>query len=79
MARFHLANGARLERINWLGDISAAGLRRSAGMTVNYVYDLADLERNHEAYTTQGRVSASSRIERLARRSGSESGNWIIG
>ncbi len=54
MARFHLANGARLERINWLGDISAAGLRRSAGMTVNYVYDLADLERNHEAYTTQG-------------------------
>jgi len=68
VARFHLANGARLERINWLGDISAAGLRRSAGMTVNYVYDLADLERNHEAYTTQGRVSAARRICTMANR-----------
>ena len=74
VARFHLANGARLERINWLGDISAAGLRRSAGMTVNYVYDLADLERNHEAYTTQGRVSAARRIEAAAMRS-----NRVIG
>ena len=53
VARFHLANGARLERLNWMGDSSAAGLRRWYGMTVNYVYRLADLERNHDAYASQ--------------------------
>ena len=67
VARFHLANGARLARINWLGDTSAAGMRRSAGMTVNYVYGLADLERNHEAYAKEGRVNAAARIESLSR------------
>jgi malonyl-CoA decarboxylase len=65
VARFHLANGARLERINWLGDTSAAGMRRSAGITVNYVYGLAELERNHEAYSREGRIRAARRIERL--------------
>jgi malonyl-CoA decarboxylase len=67
VARFHLSNGARLERINWLSDTSAAGMRRSAGMTVNYVYRLADLERNHEAYAREGRTRAARRIESLAR------------
>jgi malonyl-CoA decarboxylase len=67
VARFHLANGARLERINWLGDTSAAGMCRSAGMTVNYVYGLGDLERNHEAYSREGRTSAAHRIESLSR------------
>jgi malonyl-CoA decarboxylase len=67
VARFHLANGARLERINWLGDTSAAGMRRSAGMTVNYVYGLADLERNHEAYSREGRINTTRRIDSLSR------------
>ncbi len=40
VARFHLANGARLERLNWMGDVSSTGLRRSYGLTVNYVYRL---------------------------------------
>ena len=53
VARFHLANGARLERLNWMSDTSTAGLRRSYGMTVNYVYRLTDLERNHDAYANQ--------------------------
>ena len=66
VARFHLSNGARLERINWLGDTSAAGIRRSAGMTVNYVYHLADLERNHEAYAREGRTRAARQIEWLS-------------
>ena len=70
VARFHLANGARLARINWLGDTSAAGMRRSAGMTVNYVYALPDLERNHEAYSREGRVNAARRIESLAQTAG---------
>ena len=66
VARFHLANGATLERLNWMGDTSPAGLTRSLGMTANYVYRLADLERNHEGYAKQFKVSASRKVERLA-------------
>jgi malonyl-CoA decarboxylase len=68
VARFHLKNGARLERINWLGDTSAAGLHRSAGFSVNYVYKLPDVERNHELYVREHKVRASREIETLAKR-----------
>jgi malonyl-CoA decarboxylase len=66
VARFHLANGARLERLNWMGDTSAAGLARSLGFTVNYVYRLADVERNHEAYAKACVVAASTEFRKLA-------------
>ncbi len=62
VARFHLANGARLERLNWMGDPSKAGIRRSMGLMVNYVYRLAEVERNHEAYAKHGKVVASPRF-----------------
>jgi malonyl-CoA decarboxylase len=68
VARFHLANGARLERLNWMGDTSIAGLDRSLGLMANYVYRLADVEKNHEAYAAKYQVIASPEIERLARR-----------
>lgn len=64
VARFHLANGARLERLNWMGDPSKAGIRRSLGLMVNYVYRRADLERNHEAYVKRGKVVAAPRFGR---------------
>ncbi len=67
VARFHLGNGARLEKLNWLGDTSEIGMRRSAGLMVNYVYRLDDLERNHEAYARDRRIIASRRFEVLAR------------
>ena len=67
VARFHLANGANLQRLNWMGDTSATGLRGSLGLTVNYVYRLADVERNHEAYAKDYRVVASRELERLAK------------
>ncbi len=67
VARFHLANGARLERLNWMGDTSPAGLTRSLGFTVNYVYRLADVERNHEAYAKAYGITASRNFQRLAR------------
>jgi malonyl-CoA decarboxylase len=67
--RFHLGNGARLERINWLGDTSRTGLQRSAGMMVNYVYRLGEVERNHEAYAREHRIVAVRRIEALAKES----------
>ncbi len=67
VARFHLGNGARLERINPLGDVSEAGLRQSHGLMVNYLYDLADIEGNHEAFANRNEVVASSAVRRLAR------------
>ncbi len=67
--RFHLGNGARLERINWLGDTSPMGLSRSAGLMVNYVYRLGDVDRNHEAYAREHRVVAARQVEKLAKES----------
>jgi malonyl-CoA decarboxylase len=67
VARFHLANGARLERLNWMGDSSTTGLRQSYGLTVNYLYRLTDLERNHDAYALQLRVASSGAFQQLTR------------
>lgn len=67
VAHFHLSNGARVERLNWLGDISPNGLQQSAGLMVNYLYRLADIETNHEAYRGEGQVAASSALRNLAR------------
>lgn len=65
VARFHLGNGARLERINWLGDTSEKGVRQALSLMVNYRYDLRDIERNHEAYVNQGSVIASKPVRSL--------------
>jgi malonyl-CoA decarboxylase len=70
VARFHLGNGARLERIDWLGDHSPKGLRESAGLMVNYLYRLDDIEKNHEAYANQGEVAASSAVKKLLKNEG---------
>lgn len=69
VARFHLGNGAALERLNWLGDTSATGMANSAGMMVNYVYRLEDVEHNHERYFAEHAVVASRTVEKLARKS----------
>jgi len=69
VARFHLGNGAALDRLNWLGDTSESGMARSAGMMVNYVYRLGDVERNHERYFSDHAVVASRAVEKLARKS----------
>jgi malonyl-CoA decarboxylase len=67
VARFHLGNGARLERLNWKADASAKGLAQSFGLMVNYVYDLGDVERNHEEYVNRHRVVCSGAVEKLAK------------
>src|SRR4051794_9404558 len=67
VAHFHLSNGARVERLNWLGDVSPKGLQQSAGMMVNYLYRLGDIEANHQAYRDEGRVVASSAVRGLMR------------
>jgi malonyl-CoA decarboxylase len=70
VARFHLGNGARLERINWLGDTSAKGQRESAGIMVNYLYRLDDIEKNHEVYANDGTVVASNAVKKLLKGEG---------
>jgi malonyl-CoA decarboxylase len=67
VTHFHLSNGARCERLNWRGDLSSRGLQQAYGMMINYLYRLPDIEENHEAYTAEGRVIASSALQRLAK------------
>ena len=67
VARFHLGNGARLERINWLADTSERAMAQAHGLMVNYQYDLGDIEKNHEAYAEGRTVVASGAVQRLLR------------
>jgi malonyl-CoA decarboxylase len=67
VARFHLGNGARLERINWLADTSDKAMAQAHGLMVNYRYELDDIEKNHEAYAEGRTVVAASAVQRLLR------------
>jgi malonyl-CoA decarboxylase len=67
VARFHLGNGALLERINWLADTSDRAMEQAHGLMVNYLYDLDDIEKNHEAYAEKRTVVASNAVQRLLR------------
>jgi malonyl-CoA decarboxylase len=65
VARFHLGNGASIERINTAADLSDKGLRQSAGLMVNYLYRTDDIVANHEAYVREGRIATSASVRRL--------------
>jgi malonyl-CoA decarboxylase len=67
VARFHLNNGATLERINWLADTSKKGLRESLGLMVNYLYEPRAIEGNHEKFV-RGEIVASRRVRGLVPR-----------
>jgi len=67
VSRFHLGNGARIERLNFLADCSAKGFRQSFGLMVNYLYSLDDLETNLEAFASSGSIAMSASLRRLAR------------
>jgi malonyl-CoA decarboxylase len=64
VARFHLGNGARLERLNFLGDVSAKGLKQAHGLMVNYLYALDEIEKNHETFAEKGVVAASPGVRK---------------
>ena len=66
VAHFHLGNGAIVERINWLADVSANGLKQSYGIMVNYRYKLGDVDANHAAYAN-GRIVASREVRAAAK------------
>ena len=65
VARFHLGNGASLHAIHWAADLSERGLAQSTGIMVNYLYDLDNIEENHDAYFDEGRVARSKHVNRL--------------
>ncbi|MCK6412349.1 MAG: malonyl-CoA decarboxylase [Azonexus sp.] len=67
VSRFHLGNGARVERLNYLADSSPKGFRQSFGLMVNYLYDPDDIERNLEAFASDGTIAASAAVRRQAR------------
>jgi malonyl-CoA decarboxylase len=64
VARFHLGNGARLERVNWLGNVAPRGIQESYGIMVNYLYDPEQIEANHEAFV-RGAIVRSAVVDAL--------------
>jgi malonyl-CoA decarboxylase len=65
VARFHLGNGARLERINWLGNTELRAIQESFGIMVNYLYDHDSIENNHEAFVRGGTIARSPDVDAL--------------
>ncbi len=65
VANFHLTNGARIHQVNWAADLSDKGLKQSAGLMVNYLYDIRQIENNHEIYKTHGDISVSPKLKKL--------------
>jgi malonyl-CoA decarboxylase len=65
VARFHLGNGATIERLNWAADLSEKGIAQSAGMMVNYLYDIDEIVENHELYVREGKIAVSSAVRSL--------------
>ncbi len=65
VARFHFGNGAQLYRINWLGNTSEYGIAKSFGLMVNYLYDLKQIEANHEAYVQSGELAVSKSVRSI--------------
>lgn len=63
VSNFHIFNGARLERINWLGDVSAKGMKQSAGIMVNYHYKLDEIDDNHEEFVARGKIVAGRQVK----------------
>ena len=64
VARFHLGNGASLEQINYLGDISTNGFNLSGGLMVNYLYDLDKVEQNHEFFISEKKITMSQNVKK---------------
>jgi CoA:oxalate CoA-transferase len=78
VARFHLGNGARIERINWMADVSEKGIRESHGLMVNYLYDLAGVEKNHEAFANGRAVSMSDEVATLVGKADAETTSGVL-
>lgn len=79
VARFHLGNGARLERLNWLADTSPNGILQSGGLMVNYLYDIPRIEEYHEAYVNRGDIATGEPFRKMAKTMASEKSENLLG
>jgi len=62
VTNFHITNGAYLKQINWLADTSKNGMKQSAGIMVNYYYELTEIDKNHELYMSEGKIKISKEV-----------------
>jgi len=67
VSHFHLSNGAKIERINWAADLSERGINQSAGIMVNYLYQLSHIEKNHENYSGSGEIAVSTTVGKMVK------------
>ncbi|WCR59822.1 MAG: hypothetical protein PG978_001270 [Wolbachia endosymbiont of Ctenocephalides felis wCfeF] len=65
VAHFHLSNGASIKQLNWMADVSEKGISQSAGMMVNYLYELSKIDNNHESYMVNKVVSHSKQVSSM--------------
>ncbi|MEI6535128.1 MAG: malonyl-CoA decarboxylase family protein, partial [Verrucomicrobiaceae bacterium] len=65
VARFHLGNGAIVHQVHADADTSAKGRGQSAGLMVNYLYDLSKVAQNHERFASNGEIALSPQIQAL--------------
>jgi malonyl-CoA decarboxylase len=78
VARFHLGNGARLERLNWFADTSPNGIKQSGGLMVNYLYDIPLIEECHEAYVTRGDVTVGEPFRKMVKTLATEKAEKLL-
>jgi hypothetical protein len=69
VCNFHLRNGASIERINWMADLSEQRLSESAGLMVNYLYPLSELDTNYQSYL-RGQIPVSPQVQKLSSSTG---------
>ncbi|QUI60684.1 malonyl-CoA decarboxylase [Wolbachia endosymbiont of Spodoptera picta] len=65
VAHFHLSNGASIKQINWMADTSEKGISQSAGIMVNYLYELPKIDNNHENYMINKATSHSKKVSSM--------------
>ncbi|MGL9681648.1 MAG: malonyl-CoA decarboxylase [Wolbachia sp.] len=65
VAHFHLSNGASIKQLNWMADVSEKGISQSAGMMVNYLYELSKIDNNHESYMVNKVISHSKQVSSM--------------
>ncbi len=78
VARFHLGNGARLERLNWYADTSPNGIAQSGGLMVNYFYDIPRIEEYHEAYVTRGDITVGEPFRKMVKTIAAEKAEKLL-
>ena len=64
VCRFHLGNGAIIDDININANVSEVGLNRSFGVMVNYLYELKNIEKNHEDYINNKKIIISDKLKK---------------